>query len=275
MDGGGTGGAEASGTGGNGAVTGGNGTADSADFSVDVISFVFSSTQVMRPYSPPIGEVADSSCVKKEAGDCVAAVCPIQNPSAIDYQHRHAGEVTASMNAETQTISAVSNPAANGKYTITPFSPGGRLLGEETGVVSAVGGDVGAFSQEVVFPLLLLATNPVVPGAGGHDIEVSRASDFTLTWERGAEGISYLIQAKSGAQTETHQHRLNCQFNSSIGAGVISEELLSLMPVGMSLDTFTAAEYERSVGEDLVRVRVVTEVTVPAKDLAVRLLLVD
>lgn len=283
---GGTGGIDATGSGGNGSGgigNGGDGTGgvdgsigeadEAADFSVDVISFVFDIDQVMRPYSPPIGGGADSSCERTEVGDCVATVCPVDEPAPLGEQYRHAGEVTAVMNAVDQTISAVSAPASSGKYSITSFSPYVRLLGLETGVVSATGGDIGAFSQDVEFPLLLLATNEVVPSPlSGYDIEVSRVGDFTLTWDRGAPGVSYLIQRNIQSD---ERYRLNCTFDSSSGAGVIPGELLSLMPVGMRLDAFTVADYEQYVSEELVRVRVATEVTVPDKDGAVRLVLVD
>jgi hypothetical protein len=206
-------------------------------------------------------------------GDCVTTVCPVDESAPLGAQYRHAGEVTAVMNVADQTISAVSTPAASGKYSVTSFSPYIPLLGQETGVVSAAGGDIGPFSQEVEFPLLLLATNEVVPNPLlGYDLEVSRAADFMLTWDRGVPGVSYRIQRN--VQSD-ERYRLSCAFDSSSGAGVIPGQLLSLMPTGMRLDAFTAAEQEFKVADDLVRVRVATEVTVPAKDGAVQLVLVD
>lgn len=283
---GGTGGIDATGTGGSesgGTANGGDGTGgvdgstsgdeEAADFSVDVISFVFDLDQVMRPFSPPIGGFAESECERTEVGDCVARVCPVDEPAAVGEQYRHAGEVTAEMNAADQTISAVSSPAASGKYPISSFSPYAPLRGEETGVVSAAGGDIGAFSRNVAFPLLLLSTNEVVPSSLiGYDIEVSRGGDFTLTWDRGAPGVSYLIQRNIQSD---ERYRLNCTFDSTSGSGVIPAQLLALMPTGTRLDAFTSATQEFNVADDLIRIRVATEVTVPAKDGPVHLVLVD
>lgn len=266
-------------SGGSTSNSGGTATADedNADFTVDVFRFFTSPyVQSVRASSPAL-DFTPVDCERHETDSCTVAICPITEPSEQQYTYRHAGSVTATFDIEGAPLSGVTVPNQFGYYSQATLQPADlNLGGGETGSITAEGGDVGAFSQDVTFPLLLINTNPVVENADAdYLIEAPRSQDLTLTWDRGAPGITYFVQRDGDIEDGTNSYRLTCQFDSALGTATIPADLLSRMPSGSTFFTFTVQNYYQDVGDDRVLVRIVTNTTVPAKDGSVRLRLTD
>lgn len=236
---------------------------DSVDLRVDIVSSVFSHERTMRVVasSAPLDQ-----CEEQSDGGCVLRVCPVDHASPQTQEFRHAGQVTASFEAMEESLVAVVTPDSAGSYSLVDFEPlGPTLLGEEIGLVTASGGDIDAFAQEVTFPLLLLNTLPAVSNGLDYEIPIPRTNDFVLTWDRGSEDIFYLLQPEDTFDDGTLRHRLSCIFPSADGEGTIPGVLLSQVPLGGVLRTYTVAQYDQTVKSDVVRVRVIAETTVPEK----------
>jgi hypothetical protein len=142
------------------------------------------------------------------------------------------------------TASAV--PDALGNYADAELSS--SLLGQEALHFSAEGAEVPAFSFDMESPLRLLLTNPELLVASDQaTLTISSTLDTVLTWDRGAEGVTFFVQGTSPTQS------LSCSFDSVAGTGTIPAELASQV-VGMELlfTTFTsdlvqAGDYSVSV----------------------------
>lgn len=249
---------------------------DDLDFWVNVVRLIFTSSQSVQALSPAIGE-APLDCEITESGACTVRVCPLTEPGPDDSEYRHAGQITASFDVEGETISGTMVPDERGRYTSASLEPGEFvLLGGETGTVTAQGGDIGAFNQDVVFPLVLINTLPAQSaGASEYVIEAPRSQDLVLTWDRGAPGVRYRVQRGAAIEDETSSYFLTCDFDSTPGSGTIPSQLLSRLPSGSELYTFTTQNYYQDVGDDRVLVRIATNTTVPAKDGPVEIQLTD
>ncbi len=223
-------------------------------------------------------------CERLEEGSCSLLKCPVSesppvseptptNPTPLEYID--AGALTVEFAADEGPITAVV-PFANGYGDRAYFAPDYPLRGLEVGSLTFAGGaDVSGFTEPLTQPLFLLMTNPSVeidnaPGDFLRAIDVSRSAGITLNWERGAAGVSLLLQQRGGsASTATHSYRLRCQVDSTLGTLSLPPSLIGELPVGVEYDVFTAVFRERVENGVDVTLLHGSDVLVPERDHAV------
>ena len=134
----------------------------------------------------------------------------MQRWNPLSVKKPHAG--TISMSSGDAGFAETLVPEADGNYT-AKSSFRNRLTGEELIDFTATGGDVPAFHETVVYPLVFLLSEPALPGGGM--LTVSRSQDLKLVWTRGIADGAFLVQADSGPlRANVH---LNCSVNADAG----------------------------------------------------------
>ena len=267
----GSGGVETAGDGGSGSLD--PDVAELPDFKINLVGLFYSRTEVLL-LAPniPVGETAHQDCDSFQEGNCSVFECPDVSDSDVKT-YLHAGEISATIEAMGQTLNGAISPDQNGRYVGGFLLPSGPLLqGSEVGTVSAAGGAIGAFSLQVTVPLSLLTTNAAGPPEQYiAEVSVSRDAGIELQWERGAEGVNYVVKTESGVTDGGRRLSLDCEFDSLESRGEISSALLSRLPVGTQLLTYTVARYPLEVGGRSVEVSVYADTLTPTKDAAVAL----
>jgi hypothetical protein len=139
----------------------------------------------------------------------------------------------------------------------------GNLYGEEDVTVAASGGDVPQFEGTIQFPLALLFTGTLPTATNERvDLAVSRTSDTPLAWERGADGVDFVVLGSGIGQ------QLICEFPSIDGMATIPAELVFDF-TGDVLWFVAVRSVQVPVGEHSVDLRTLVGVLVPTKDAAV------
>ncbi|MBN2196718.1 MAG: hypothetical protein JW751_28170 [Polyangiaceae bacterium] len=147
-----------------------------------------------------------------------------------------------------------------GAYSTSSVS--GGLSGGEEVVVSASGGEVPAFTTTVNYPLALLLTQPS-PSSDESVISVSRSADLVLTWDRGASGVSFVVQGAGAASFAAP---------SEDGTLTIAASRLAALPADAELLLLTSARQSVTAGEYDIAVATAGAVMTPDRTRRVSLL---
>jgi hypothetical protein len=128
----------------------------------------------------------------------------------------------------------------------------------ETITIGAQGQDVPVFETSVNFPIVLFLTNAVVvdPAEILASVQLSRAEDAVLTWDRGTAGVIFSVQGFGPSQS------LVCSFASEEGTGTIPAELLGQF-TGDDLSFYTATLTDANVGDWELSVQTGGQVVTP------------
>lgn len=175
-----------------------------------------------------------AACQSETDGDCVAYVCgptppPVDSGAPTDAGVRvtQAGVVTLS-GARIPAGTKLS-PGADGKYPPLSLAGLDAWSGGESLVVSAAGGEVPAFSGNVIAPapsvtLSAPAVSPTVK------VDVDRSKPLSVSWT--GAGAGTLTVSTTGTMTGGGSASVTCRFDASKGAGQMPAKLLSKLPAG-------------------------------------------
>jgi hypothetical protein len=172
-------------------------------------------------------------------GACWLSKSTGQQAELIPSEGISAGTITFSatdLDDPTLSYSAQIMPMANGVYLGGSYGPT-AMRGGEVGTVTASGDVVPAFEVALDLPVSLILTAPSAADTG--ELVLSRSSDTHLVWERGAEGVTLLVQGSYKGETETQS--LGCRFDSTLGEGDLPASVLGAFG-GSSLQFFTASQ---------------------------------
>ncbi len=209
-------------------------------------------TLLRATFSNAIGG-GEQACVKVGTDICYATTCdPAPDDAPVETNHPHAGTLTFTSADIAGSLSL--GPNEVGDYGISTNTFEAPFSGGEQGLVTASGGDVPAFEKTIDVPLALLLTQPAYAKDGPQVIP--RGSDLTLQWLRGTEGVTFNVQGSADRPDGMPgRARLQCNFPSEAGTGVIPSEVLQALPSGASVQVrtmryvpVTAGEYEVTVG---------------------------
>jgi hypothetical protein len=182
------------------------------------------STMASATFSDP-DHVADSSCTKQTIGPCDVRDCVETTPATT---MPHAGVISLSNGAK---FNATLSPDASGsyaQYTLQSLA----LPGEDLITISASGGDVPAFTAQMVQPLALLITAPTADSSG--IVTWQRDADLALTFERGVAGVQLLVQGGKATGAS-----IGCRFPSESGQATLPAAALRALPPDTELTLFT------------------------------------
>lgn len=252
------------GAGGSGGESGGP-SLRSAGGRIQIISFVFNDADYVTAgfwraetvEVEPNPDPSEPSCTYSTDGHCSLWLCPPSTngggavpPASDPVTFPSAGIIDLMATDPTDPsvlIQATLMPDTQGRYANAQLNQ--SFTGLENVTLNAQGGEVPAFTHSLDYPLLLLLTNPGLNeiDAGHETLDVSRSQDTVLTWDRGQEGLSLVVQGNtSGGQ-------LNCSFPSEAGAGTLPSSLISQYPgeelifTSVTASTAQAGDYEISV----------------------------
>lgn len=219
-----------------------------------------------------------TNCSEETVGSCRLTICPIvSDPPMTSPTFMDAGIVSATMTMAEGIIEASISPDGWGAYPEYggSFQPDGpRFIGEETGTISAAGGDVPSFSRPVQFPLALLVTNDS-EGSPFAKVDVSRATDHVLTWDRGTDGVFLMVGVSKRVEDGASDYELSCWYPSEKGVGLLPAEILQNLPVGSEYGVYTVKRDFQTVADQQVQFRMVGEALDPAKNATVVIRIVD
>lgn len=244
------------------------------EFVIDIISLPLRTLPVVLTahWSPEIDRSADPLCDVRKSGGCMAYRCTsvlesdLESPPAV-------GSIYVTMNGVKGPLTAEAVTNGYGEYTNVEFSPlDATLIGEETGTVVVEGGDIPGFEMDVVLPLFLISTSDDLVE---DRIFASRTEDILLAWERGTEGVEYIVQTRFIPVAEGERINLACAFDSTLGEGVIDAHLLELVPAGSLLDTYMTASKIVEDPAGRVVVRTASATINPEKNAVVDILVGD
>ncbi len=179
---------------------------------------------------------APATCTTMQTiGPCTVRSCP-------------AGSSQGAFSAGTISISGAAKPlslvpGADKVYTpqtsTTPLFAGG-----ETITFAATGADVPAFTLSVTAPTKGTITAPAKPAAGAL-LGITRAQDFSVSWNGGGSGTIQVFLTGPG-----NQPALFCTYPASAGSGKVPTAALMTMAAGMgSFAMSTISEAQSTAGD--------------------------
>jgi hypothetical protein len=239
---GGTGGRASGGVGAGGTTgaSGANGTLGGGQ--IELYTFVNypSSGQSLTSLTAHFWSGAENDgCSHTALGQCTLYNCPslVQNPDGPD-----AGAIVVSSTeagfSQTLTFSGTSLSGSYSQY----MDDKPDFVGSEHVTVTTTGGVVPAFSDQIDYPLLLLLTNPL-PADVTSVITVPANQDFTLGWDRGTAGVSFLLESDPSLATF-----IACSVPSELGTFTLPASILAMVPSGAQLYPYTEATHSVVTG---------------------------
>lgn len=178
----------------------------------------FFDTVMLNGTPPPSG------CTATDMGDCHLVQCPPPATGDLGYStivtHHSAG--TISVSGGPQAISLA--PNSDGSYTTRqatqPLWNGGEML-----AISGTGGEVPAFSANLIAPSAAMVSAPSV---NPNDLVIDRSKDLSLTWSGGGQATFFVeLNAHSGDRPY-----VQCNFPGTPGHATMPAALLNMLPVG-------------------------------------------
>jgi hypothetical protein len=192
-------------------------------------------------------------------GSCRLLMCPTDGPAGGPSTTVSAGIITISGGALTSPRSFTFE-AATGQYGTGPLMPALERYwtGEQTLRVQGTGaaGGVPAFDQTVTGPSAIDVTAPALSARGsGMSVHIPRNTALNVAWTGGASGTVQVVLSAPRLANGVVPTSVDCSFAASSGTGVVSSNLLSMLPAGdgsitvvnQNTETVTAGDYDVTV----------------------------
>jgi len=201
-------------------------------------------------------------CTTQTFGPCTLYTCEDSTdpPDPMPPAPPTAGTIT--IVGDPAGFSATLEPDSTGVYPNLPAM--GSLSGDETVTVTAAGGEVPAFTHTVSFPLVLLLTSPAL-ATGESTVTASRSDDLVLAWDRGIDGLDFVVQALNATS-------FVCSAASTAGTMTIPALALSALPANTGLLLMGSGPDQVMAGDYAVTVVHVNGVMTPDRTQRVEVL---
>jgi hypothetical protein len=228
-------------------ASGASGSSGAPLGSITIYSMVFNGVlgpvlNVTFPATTSGGTTA-STCTSTSYGSCSVTDCMASTSTSTPAPTMRLSAGTINVDSDAANVHLSATPDANGNYTQADDPSNVQFRGSEAFTVTGSGAAIPAFTSSATYPLLLIMTGPPPPAGVSEDevfVNVPRTAPATLTWQRGASGVDFVVQTNGSVPNGGHYTSLYCQVDSQPGTMTIAAEALSAFPSGTQLQLFTA-----------------------------------
>jgi len=215
----------ASSEGGTGTLAVGDSDADKRPHTIELDAFGGPPGKVVANVSSGVPGDEQQGCSTPLTGDaCHVTMCPIRGIGLPAAGYGDVGPVSASVGSTTVTL------AYNGFGYGTTYFPESVTLAAG-GMMTFHGGNVAGvpeFSVSATIPDLAVLTSPV-PSADGAAVVIDTSEDLIVNWSPISIGQVRFHLASGGNQIGGTAVTLECSFEGTTGAAVVSRTLLSAL----------------------------------------------